>query len=82
MPRSRIRRRPDFTPPPTRSPAKVGSSRWLAPTMVACFLIGLVWLIVYYVTSTAYPIPGIGPWNLGIGFVWIMAGFGLATRWT
>ena len=28
------------------------SPRWLAPTMVAGFLIGLLWIVVFYVTQT------------------------------
>jgi hypothetical protein len=50
--------------------------------MVACFVLGLAWIIVYYVSATAYPIPGIRAWNLAIGFGWVLAGFGLATRWS
>lgn len=82
MPRSRTRRRAPYTPPPGPSPVKLGSPRWLAPTMVACFVLGLAWIIVYYVSATAYPIPGIRAWNLAIGFGWVLAGFGLATRWS
>ena len=82
MPRSRTRRRDVYTPPPGPSPAKIGSPHWLAPTMVACFVIGQIWLLVYYVSSAAYPIPDIGAWNLVIGFGWVLGGFALATRWT
>ena len=57
------------------------SPKWLAPTMVAGFLIGLFWIVVFYVTQTKYPIPNIGAWNMLIGFGFIGIGFGLATRW-
>jgi predicted secreted protein len=57
------------------------SPKWLAPTMVAGFLIGLFWIVTYYVTQTNYPIPGIGAWNMIIGFSFIGVGFSLATRW-
>ena len=57
------------------------SPRWLAPTMVASFLIGLFWIVIFYVTYTDYPIPNIGTWNMLIGFGFIGIGFGLATRW-
>ena len=57
------------------------SPKWLAPTMVAAFLIGLFWIVVFYVTQTAYPIPGIGAWNMIVGFSFIGVGFSLATRW-
>ncbi len=44
------------------------SPRWLAPTMVAAFLVGLFWIVTFYVTQTQYPIPGIGAWNMIVGF--------------
>ena len=54
---------------------------WIAPTMVAAFLIGLFWIVTFYVTQTEYPVPGIGLWNMLIGFGFIGVGFSLATRW-
>ena len=57
------------------------SPKWLAPTMVTAFLIGLFWIVVFYVSQTAYPVPGIGAWNMTIGFSFIGVGFSLATRW-
>lgn len=57
------------------------SPRWLAPTMVAGFIIGLFWIVTFYVTQTKYPVPNIGAWNMVIGFGFIGIGFGLATRW-
>ena len=32
-------------------------------------------------SQTAYPIPGIGAWNMIIGFSFIAVGFSLATNW-
>jgi len=63
------------------SHAPLESPRWLAPTMVAAFLIGLFWIVVFYVTQTVWPIRGIGNWNMIIGFGFIGLGFSLATRW-
>jgi hypothetical protein len=76
-----MRRRSAYTPPPTKSPARIGSPRWLAPLMVVCFVAGLAWIVVYYVTQTKYPIPGIEHGNLFIGFGLIVVGFVLSTRW-
>ena len=63
------------TPEPTEGP------RWLAPVMLAMFLLGLAWIVVYYITQTKYPVPNLGAWNMGIGFVFVGIGFSLATRW-
>ena len=60
---------------PLESPA------WLVPTMVGGFLVGLFWIVIFYVTQTRYPIPGIGAWNMIVGFGFIGVGFSLATRW-
>jgi hypothetical protein len=81
VPKSRIRRQSAYTPPPKKAPVRVGSPRWLAPTMVGLFIVGLLWIVVYYVTQTSYPIPGIHHWNLAIGFAMIAGGFVLSTRW-
>lgn len=80
MPKSPLRRKSAYTPPPTKAPVRVGSPRWLVPLMVALFVVGLAWIVVYYVTSAAYPLP-IGNWNLAAGFAFIIAGFGLSTQW-
>ena len=59
----------------------IESPRWLAPVMLASFLIGLVWIVVFYMTETLYPIPSVGAWNMLVGFGFIGVGFTLATRW-
>jgi hypothetical protein len=56
------------------------SPSWLAPVMVANFLIGLFWIVIYYV-NTNLPIGGLGNWNMAIGFTFIAVGFSLATKW-
>ena len=61
--------------------APLESPRWLAPTMVAAFLIGVFWIVIFYVTQSVRPIGGIENWNMVIGFGFIGLGFSLATRW-
>ncbi|KFI85366.1 cell division protein CrgA [Bifidobacterium ruminantium] len=53
--------------------------RWFVPLFCALMIIGLVWAVVYYLTSD-YPIPHIGAWNLAIAFAIIMIGF-IMTMW-
>ena len=53
--------------------------RWFVPLFCALMIIGLVWAVVYYLT-TDYPIPHIGAWNLAIAFAIIMVGF-IMTMW-
>lgn len=82
MPRSRIRRKEAYTPPPTRSATKQVSPRWVAPAMVAFFVVGVLWLAVYYISNgDIIGMRSLGSWNLAAGFAFIMVGFGLATQW-
>lgn len=82
MPKSRVRKKADYTPPQkATSKSAAISARWVAPTMVTLFLVGLVWVVVYYISGGTLPIDAIGAWNLLIGFVFIFGGLMVATRW-
>jgi len=83
VPRSRIRRKADFTPPSERRARGAGvAGRWVAPTMVTLLVLGLAWIVVYYVTEADLPLMRqLGGWNLVIGMGLITGGFVAATRW-
>jgi hypothetical protein len=49
--------------------------------MLGLMVLGLIWVVVYYISQTAYPIPHIEHWNLVIGFGLLLAGFSMTTRW-
>jgi len=57
------------------------SPGWWVPTLCTFMVVGLFWLVVYYLSAEKYPIPGIGLGNMAIGFVLILVGFGMTTRW-
>lgn len=83
MPKSRIRKKDDYTPPPAKQTQtiKLTNRSWVAPVMLAFFLIGLAWIVVFYVTDTQLPIEALGNWNIVVGFGFIAAGFGVSTQW-
>ena len=81
MPESRIRRKGAFTAPTAKGGPLPPSPRWYAATMVTLLVLGLVWVVVYYLSQTDYPVPDIGNWNLVIGFAILLGGFGMLTRW-
>jgi Cell division protein CrgA len=83
VPKSRVRKKPVYTPPPTKSSAKRKvSPAWLVPTMIASFVVGLVWISLYYITQADMPVlRSLGGWNLVGGFALIVAGVILATNW-
>jgi len=58
------------------------SRRWVPPTFITVGLLGVAWLIVYYVAGTAVPfMSDLGNWNILIGMGGMAAAFGLATLW-
>jgi Cell division protein CrgA len=81
MPKSRIRKKDDRPAPTQKSVALGPSDGWVAPTMVGLFLAGLLWIVIYYVSSGDYPIPAISNWNLLVGFALITGGFITSTQW-
>ncbi|MGW8482699.1 cell division protein CrgA [Microbacterium sp. NPDC055903] len=54
---------------------------WFKPVMVGFMLVGLVWIILFYILGPELPIPGIGSWNLAIGLGIALIGFLMTTRW-
>ena len=83
VPKSRVRRRAPFIPPPkAQSAASKVSGRWVAPLMVGLFVLGLAWIVLYYIAPDGVPVmKSLGNANLLIGFGLLGAGFVTATRW-
>ena len=81
MPESRVRRKSAYTPPPPKAAPPKPNGRFFLPIMVGLLLIGLAWIVVYYLSQQAYPVPNIGAWNLAIGFAIMLSGFAMTTRW-
>lgn len=54
---------------------------WFKPIMFGFMLIGLLWIITFYVSAGAFPIPGINAANILIGFGLMFVGFLMTTRW-
>lgn len=54
--------------------------KWLVPTFSALLLLGLTWILVYYISRGQYPV-AIGNINIFIGFAMLLAAMGLLTRW-
>ena len=78
----------------SRVPVKVkslGSPRWYAPTMVTFMIIGLLWVVVTYLSKGQFPLPYFtrhyrtADWringNLYVGFLIMMLGFLGLLRW-
>ncbi len=84
MPESKKRKKSVYTPPPAAggSRKKGPSPVWLAPLMLTFFLLGIAWLVVFYLVGNDMPFVGdLGNTNLLVGFGFIIVGFGLSTQW-
>jgi hypothetical protein len=81
MPESRVRKKAAYTPPPAKGKVTKPNGRFFLPIMVGLFVIALIWIVIFYVSQTMYPIPNLGYWNLAIGFGIALSGFAMITRW-
>ena len=89
MPPSRPRRKSRFNPSPAgstavgaRSSARWGGGRWIAPAMCTCWVVGLLWIVTFYIAGDRIGVlRALGNWNLLIGMGLIALGFVFATRW-
>ncbi|HEV7567220.1 MAG: hypothetical protein QOD05_1526 [Microbacteriaceae bacterium] len=54
---------------------------WFKPVMFGFMLVGLVWIIVFYVSQSQFPVAALGAWNILVGFGIAFIGFLMTTRW-
>jgi hypothetical protein len=62
----------------------LGRGRGVVVGMLGCFLLGLVWIVVYYVAGAGSPVPvvrNLDQYNLVVGIGFMAVGFMYATRW-
>jgi hypothetical protein len=64
-----------------RSNSEAPNPVWFLPVMLGFMIVGLLWIVVFYVSGSQYPIPGLGAWNILIGFAIAFVGFLMTTRW-
>ena len=73
MPKSRVRKRTVYTPPPPKTARRKVSAPWVGPTIVVCLVVGLAWIVTYYLSNGSVPgISSLGAWNLVVGFAFII----------
>lgn len=88
MPVSKRRKKDNYAPIAgsegvSREPVNFDSPRWLAPTMVTFMIVGLLWVVVFYIAGNDIPfmanLGNLG--NVGIGFGLMSVGFIMSTKW-
>lgn len=74
-------RKPEETAAEKHDGSSAPNAVWFKPVMVGFMLLGLAWILVFYITGMQYPIPGLESWNLLIGLGIALIGFLMTTRW-
>ncbi len=64
-----------------RSSEDAPNAVWFKPVMFGFMLIGLAWIIVFYVSQGTLPVSSLGSWNILVGFGIAFVGFLMTTRW-
>ena len=89
MPKSKVRKKTSYSPSSATlsSPAVTGrlakpSARWWPIVMAAFLVLGLAWIVVYYMAGESVPLMStLGSWNFAVGFAFLVVGLGMAVRW-
>ena len=77
---ARTTARPKPERPAASSGEQAPNAVWFKPVMFGFMLLGLIWIIVFYVSQNQLPIPSLGSWNILIGFGIMFIGFLMTTR--
>jgi len=91
VPKSKVRKKSSYQPSPAAGPraGAVGGAKaakpsppWYPVVMAAFLLIGLAYIVVYYMAAESIPFMNdLGSWNFAVGFGFLIIGLGLAVRW-
>ncbi len=90
MPKSKVRKKSVYTPPEgvlqsrsaTQARLAQPSPRWYVGLMIGLLLVGLLWIVVYYIAGDEIPfMVSLSSWNFAIGFGAMVAGLVMSMRW-
>jgi len=91
VPKSKVRKKSTYQASPVSGPgaSSAGGAKMVKPSpawypvvMAAFLLIGLAYIVVYYMAAESIPfMNSLGSWNFAVGFGFLIVGLGLAVRW-
>jgi hypothetical protein len=90
VPKSKVRKKSVYTPPEgvlqarSAEQARIAqpSPRWYVALMVGLLLVGLLWIVVFYIAGDDIPfMVSLSSWNFAIGFGAMVAGLVMSMRW-
>jgi hypothetical protein len=59
---------------------KIADSGWLPALAVALIVVGIAWLVVFYLSKGLYPVSSWRYWNLAIGVGAMVAALGILSK--
>lgn len=65
----------------SQTPVHKPSPRWWAPVMVGLLLLGLLFVVITYLSGSVFPIPALKQWNVFVGFIIMLAGMIMSMGW-
>lgn len=82
MPESKPRKKAPAASPSTAA-AKTYKPNpiWFKPVMFGLMIVGLFWIITFYISEGRLPVQAWGSWNIVAGFGIAIIGFMMTTRW-
>lgn len=93
MPKSTVRKKKVYTAPAELRPQEAAavkrrpSPTWVPALAVAFVVIGIAWLVTYYLTQGFFDVNWLSTladlkyWNLAIGFGFLVASLGVFSKW-
>ncbi|WP_407080101.1 cell division protein CrgA [Arthrobacter zhaoxinii] len=81
MPESKSRKKASRPAPAKTVSTPKENPVWYKPVMFGLMILGLLWIITYYVTQGQYPVPSFGGRNILVGFGIAILGFLMTPRW-
>jgi hypothetical protein len=87
VPKSKVRKKDDAAPGSNRAAVNIDkmlapSPTWYPIAMSAVLIIGLAYIVVYYLAGERVPVmQDLGSWNFAISFGFMIVGLGMAVRW-
>ncbi|GIG64290.1 cell division protein CrgA [Phytomonospora endophytica] len=86
MPKSRVRKKKVYTTPADMRPTAAESTKQPSPTWVpilavVLIVVGIAWLVTFYLSRQQFPVASWGYWNIGVGFGALVASLLVLSRW-
>ena len=82
MPESKPRKRTArAVQQPSAAQAYKPNPVWFKPVMFGLMIIGLLWIITFYISQGSLPVQSWASWNIVAGFGIAIVGFLMTTRW-